>query len=369
MTPSTSSADGLAAMPRAPLLVRAARREPVERTPVWFMRQAGRVLPEYRTLRARWTLVEMSTQPELAVEVTLQPLRRMRLDAAILFADIVTPLIGAGVPIDIVEGVGPVIASPVRDEAAALAIPVLEPERDVPHVLEALRLLRRALDPTQALIGFAGAPFTLAAYLIEGGPSRHFVRTKALMYGAPSVWRALMHRLTEMTIAYLHAQVGAGADAVQLFDSWVGALDPDDYARYVQPYTRRIFASLAPLDVPAIHFGVGTATLLPSLRGDGATVIGLDWRVPLDEGWATVGHHLAVQGNLDPAALFAPPDIMERKALDVLARAGTRPGHLFNLGHGFHPDTPLDAAIRLAEFVAERSAGIRAAAMPAAAVA
>jgi len=346
-------------MTRTPLLVRAARREAVERTPVWFMRQAGRILPEYRAIRERLTLVEISERPELAAEVTLQPLRRMPLDAAILFADIMTPLLGAGVALEIVEGVGPVIAVPVRDDAGVRAIRPLEPEQDVPHVLSALRILRRELGPAQALIGFAGAPFTLAAYLVEGRPSRDFVRTKSLMYGAPATWHALMERLTDLTIAYLHAQIVAGADVVQLFDSWVGALSPDDYAQYVQPYTRRIFSALGPAGVPMIHFGVTTATLLPAMRTDGATVIGLDWRTPLDEGWARVGHHLAVQGNLDPVALFAPRDVLEAKALDVLRRAGTRPGHIFNLGHGFLPGTPLDNAIRLAECVREESARMR----------
>jgi uroporphyrinogen decarboxylase len=342
-----------------PLLVRAARREPVDRTPVWFMRQAGRILPEYRALRERLTLVQISERPDLAAEVTLQPLRRMPLDAAILFADIMTPLIGAGVALEIVEGVGPVIASPIRNEAAVRAIRPLEPERDVPHVLEALRTLRRELDRHQALIGFAGAPFTLAAYLVEGRPSRDFVRTKSLMYGAPATWHVLMNRLTELTIAYLHSQVAAGADVIQLFDSWVGALNPMDYARSVQPYTRRIFAALGPTGVPMIHFGVSTTALLPAMRTDGASVIGLDWRIPLDEGWARVGHELGVQGNLDPVALFAPPDVLEAHAADVLRRAGTRPGHIFNLGHGFLPNTPLDHAIRLAEFVREESARIR----------
>ena len=333
------------------LLVRTARREPVERTPVWFMRQAGRVLPEYRALRERYSLIEISQHPELTVDVTLQPLRRMPLDAAILFADIMTPLLGAGVALDIVEGVGPVIASPIRDAAAVDALRPLEPDADVPYVLEALRILRRELDPSRALIGFAGAPFTLAAYLVEGRPSRDFVRTKSLMYGDTPTWRSLMERLTALTISYLRAQVVAGADVIQLFDSWVGALSPDDYAAFVQPYTRRIFAALGASGAPMIHFGVTTATLLGAMRGDGANVIGLDWRTPLDEGWARVGHDLAVQGNLDPVALFAPPAVLEAKAIDVLARAAARPGHIFNLGHGIRPGTPLDNVIRLVDVV------------------
>ena len=340
---------------RNPLLVRTARREPADRTPVWFMRQAGRILPEYRAIREHLTLPEISKRPDVAADVTLQPLRRMPLDAAILFADIMTPLIGVGVALDIVEGVGPVIDSPVRDEAGVRAIRELQPEADVPYVLETLRLVRRELAAEQALIGFAGAPFTLAAYLIEGRPSRDFVRTKSLMYGAPATWHLLMDRLAELTVAYLRAQIAAGVDVVQVFDSWVGALSPDDYARYVQPYMRRIFVSLGPTGVPMIHFGVATSTLLPAMRTDGATVIGLDWRVPLDEGWAIIGRNTAVQGNLDPVALFAPTHVLEAKASDVLQRAACRPGHIFNLGHGFLPNTPLDNAIRLAEYVREES--------------
>ena len=325
------------------------------------MRQAGRVLPEYRALRERWSLLEISQNPALAVAVTLQPLARMPLDAAILFADIMTPLHGAGVGLDIVEGVGPVIESPVRDAAGVAALRALVPEEDVPYVLEALRTLRRELAPDVALIGFAGAPFTLASYLIEGRPTRAFTATKTMMYAAPSLWHELMERLCTLTLAYLRAQIAAGADAVQLFDSWVGALSPDDYVEFVSPYTVRIFEGLKETsDAPRIHFGVGTATLLDVMRGEGASVIGLDWRVPLDEGWARIGHHLGVQGNLDPVALFAPPDVLERKAADVLQRAAGRPGHIFNLGHGILPNTPLDGAVRLVHTVREQSARIHA---------
>jgi uroporphyrinogen decarboxylase len=343
------------------LLVRAARREPVERTPVWMMRQAGRLLPEYRALRERWSLLEISGNPELAVTVTLQPLRRMPLDAAILFADIMTPLHAAGVALDIVEGIGPVIESPVRDAAGVRALRPLTPEADVPYVLETLRTLRGELEPDIALIGFAGAPFTLASYLIEGRPTRTFARTKTMMYAAPALWHELMERLSALTLSYLRAQIAAGADAVQLFDSWIGALAPADYERYVAPHTARIFAGLrGASDAPRIHFGVGTATLLDAMRTDGASVIGLDWRVPLDEGWARIGHDLAVQGNLDPVALFAPPAVLEEKIADVLRRAGGRPGHIFNLGHGVLPDTPLDGAMRLVDIVREQSARIHA---------
>jgi uroporphyrinogen decarboxylase len=324
------------------------------------MRQAGRVLPEYRTLRERWSLIEISANPELAVTVALQPLRRMPLDAAIVFADIMTPLIGIGIPIAITDGIGPVIESPIATVDDVDAIRSLEPAADVPHVLEAIRVLRSELPPEQAVIGFGGAPFTLASYLIEGRSSRDFVRTKSLMYGAPVVWHELMERLTDLTIRYLAAQISAGADVVQLFDSWVGALSPDDYERYVRPYTRRIFGALSDTAVPTIHFGVDTAGLLDQIREDGATVIGLDWRIPLDVSWARLGDELAVQGNLDPAALFAPVGVLEGKALDVLDQAGARTGHIFNLGHGLLPGTPLDNVIRLVDFVRERSAQLRA---------
>jgi uroporphyrinogen decarboxylase len=360
----------MSAAPRArqaaqPLLVRAAWGERVERTPLWMMRQAGRLLPEYRALRERWSLLEISRQPELAARVTLQPLNHMPLDAAILFADIMTPLDGAGVALDIVEGVGPVIESPVRSEEDVRAMRPLEPEADVPYVLETLRTLRHELDPEVALIGFAGAPFTLASYLIEGRPSRTFTRTKTMMYSAPTLWHELMSRLSTLTMTYLRAQISAGADAVQLFDSWVGALAPDDYASHVAPYTARIFAALRETArVPLIHFGVGTATLLDEMRTNGATVIGLDWRVPLDVGWARVGHHLAVQGNLDPATLFAPRTVISKKAGEVLRRAGGRPGHIFNLGHGILPGTPLDGAIHLVHTVREQSASIHAGSVP-----
>lgn len=341
------------------LLLRAARRLPTDRTPVWFMRQAGRVLPEYRAVRERWTLEEIVRQPDVCVEVSLQPLRRMPLDAAIMFADIMTPLSGVGIDLEIVEGTGPVIANPIRDAGGLDALRALEPEADVPFVLETLRRLRAEVPREVAVIGFAGAPFTLAAYLVEGRPSRDFIRTKSLMLGEPTLWHALMTRLSSITIAYLRAQAAAGADALQLFDSWVGALAPDDYITYVQPHVRRIFQALHDLDVPLIHFGTNTASLLTEMKDDGASVIGLDWRVRLDEGWTLVGHDRAVQGNLDPAVLFAPTRVIHAAADDILQRAGTRPGHIFNLGHGLLPGTPLDAVIGLVDHVHERSRQIR----------
>lgn len=342
------------------LFVRAARREPTERTPVWFMRQAGRVLPEYRALRERWELLEICRQPDLCAEVTLQPVRRIPVDAAVMFADIMLPLVGAGVELELVDNVGPVIRQPIRDRTGLAQLRPLEPEGDVPFVLETIRLVQRELAGRIALIGFAGAPFTLASYLIEGKPSREFLLTKRMMYHDPALWHDLMDRLTENMITYLHAQVAAGVDTLQLFDSWVGALSPADYAAYVAPYTRRIFAALAPAGLPLIHFGTNTAGLLDQMKDDGGTLIGVDWRIPLDVAWARVGAPRGIQGNLDPAALLAPPDILEARAADVLRRAGARPGHIFNLGHGLLPDTPLDNILRLVDFVHAASARLRA---------
>jgi uroporphyrinogen decarboxylase len=341
------------------LFLRAARREATERTPVWFMRQAGRVLPEYRAVREKWSLEEIVRQPDLCVEITLQPVRRMPLDAAVMFADIMTPLSGVGVDLEIVEGVGPVIANPVRSAGELRALRKLEAEQDVPYVLETLRRLRQELPAEVAVLGFAGAPFTLAAYLVEGRPSRDFARTKALMLGQPALWNELMTRLSDITIAYLRAQASAGADALQLFDSWIGALSPDDYVQHVRPHVRRILASLADTGKALIQFGTNTASLLDEMKDDGASVIGLDWRVRLDEAWMRVGHDKAVQGNLDPASLFAPFDVVARSADDILARAGTRAGHIFNLGHGLLPATPLDNIVRLVDHVHESSERIR----------
>jgi uroporphyrinogen decarboxylase len=335
--------------------LRACRREPVDRTPVWFMRQAGRYLPEYRELRRGRDMLETCRTPDLAVEITLQPLRRMPLDAAILFSDIMVPVAPLGVDVRIEEGVGPVVDSPIRTAAdvARLRTP-LEPETAVPFVLEAIRLLRKEL--TVPLIGFAGAPFTLASYLVEGGPSRNHERTKALMHSDPGAWGALMTALGGATVAYLRAQAEAGAQALQVFDSWAGALDPFDYEWHVLPVMRDVFAGLADLDVPLIHFGVGTGELLGLMRAAGATVVGVDWRVPLDVAWERVGLDCAVQGNLDPAACLGPWGVVEAKAADVLRRAAGRAGHVFNLGHGVLPETPPETMERLAELVHERTA-------------
>lgn len=328
--------------------LRACRREPVMRTPIWLMRQAGRYMPEYRALREKYDLLTICRTPELAAQVTLQPLARFDLDAAILFSDIMIPLRGMGVEFEIRENVGPVIDKPIGSEADVRALRLLEPERDVPFVPETIRALRRELRVP--LIGFAGAPFTLASYLIEGKGSRDLLKTKQFMYTQPAAWHMLLGKLALSIAAYLRAQVDAGAQAVQLFDSWVGALAPHDYAAYVSVYSKIIFDSLAETNVPRIHFGTGTATLLEQMRDAGATVMGIDWRVPLNEARARLGD-VALQGNLDPAILLTTPDVVEREARVVLAQAGCANGYIFNLGHGILPQTPLENVERLIEVV------------------
>jgi len=339
-----------------PLLVRAARREPVERTPVWFMRQAGRSLPEYREIRKTHGLFEIVAQPELTAEVTLQPVRRHDVDAAVMFTDITYPVLGMGVDVELVESIGPVVERPIESAADVERLVVRDPEEATPTILEAVRLVRSELRDDQAVIGFCGGPFTVAGYLIEGKPSREFLKVKAMMYGAPEVWHALMEKLTEQFSRYVAAKARAGADAIQLFDSWVGALSPADYAEFVAPYSARI---LAAVDVPTIHFGTGTATLLEDMAAAGGDVIGLDWRIPLDRGWETVGEEHGVQGNLDPALLLGPWERVEAGARDVLARADGRPGHIFNLGHGVLPGTDPGALGRLVELVHEATVEAR----------
>jgi uroporphyrinogen decarboxylase len=324
------------------LFLRACRREPVPRPPVWFMRQAGRYMPEYRALRARHTLLELCRTPELAVEVTLQPVDHLDVDAAILFSDLLLPLEPLGVPFDFKAGEGPVIERPLRSQDDIRALRRFEPRESLGMVLEAIRLLRRALDGRVPLIGFAGAPFTLASYMVEGGHSNNFALTKQLMYGDPAAWHVLAALLADVVADYLRAQVEAGAQALQVFDSWVGALDADDYREFVLPHTRSIFERLRDVGVPLIHFGTGTGHLLALQREAGGDVIGVDWRTPLDEGWARIGFDRAVQGNLDPTLLFAPLERLLPRVDDVLRRAGSRPGHVFNLGHGILPGTPVE---------------------------
>jgi uroporphyrinogen decarboxylase len=320
---------------------------------VWFMRQAGRSLPEYRAIRERHGFFDVAGTPELCAEVTLQPVRRHGVDAAVIFADIMSPVLGMGVEVDLVEGVGPVIERPIESLADVERLRVSEPEEWGAPILEAVRIVRRELDEEKAVIGFCGGPFTVAGYLVEGKPSRDFVRTKSLMYREPAVWHALMERLADQSARYVAAQVRAGADVIGLMDSWVGALTPADYEEFVEPYSARV---LAAVDAPTFHFGTGTTPpLLELLARAGGDVIGLDWRMPLDVGWEAVGEDRGVQGNLDPAALFGPWARVEAGALDVLSRAGGRPGHIFNLGHGVLPKTDPDVLTRLTALVQEHT--------------
>ncbi len=341
-----------AAEPVLPALVRAARRQIVDRRPVWFMRQAGRSLPEYRKVREKYDLFAICQKPELCAEVTMQPVRRLGVDGAVLFADIMLPVaFGLGVDLQLVDGIGPVVQQPIRTRQDIDRLQLRTPAESVPFVLDTIRLLRRELDPAVAVIGFSGAPFTLAGYLIEGKPSREFLITKGLMYAEPDVWEALMARLSGLVLDYLLAQVEAGAQVVQVFDSWVGCLSPMDYRRYVLPHMTRIFAGLQRAGAPSIHFGTGTAGILTLMREAGGDVIGLDWRVDLGDAWRTVGYDRAIQGNLDPALLLGPWPVIEDGARRVIEAAGGRPGHIFNLGHGVLPDTPVEHLQRLVEFV------------------
>ncbi|MGW1814718.1 uroporphyrinogen decarboxylase [Streptomyces sp. NPDC002125] len=334
--------------------LKACRREPVPHTPVWFMRQAGRSLPEYLKVREGIAMLDSCMMPELVTEITLQPVRRHKVDAAIYFSDIVVPLKAIGIDLDIKPGVGPVIAEPIRTRADLARLRDLTPE-DVPYVTEAFGMLTRELGSTP-LIGFAGAPFTLASYLVEGGPSRNHERTKAMMYGDPELWADLLDRLAEITGAFLKVQIEAGASAVQLFDSWVGALAPADYRRSVMPASAKVFDAVAPYGVPRIHFGVGTSELLGLMGEAGADVVGVDWRIPMDEGARRVGPGKALQGNLDPAVLFAPTEAVEAKTREVLDAAAGLEGHIFNLGHGVLPSTDPDALTRLVQYVHEQTA-------------
>ncbi len=351
--PDTSNLDPPTAGLSDSAFLRAARGEPVPHTPVWFMRQAGRSLPEYRKVREGVAMLESCMRPDLITEITLQPVRRYGVDAAIFFSDIVLPLKAVGVDLDIKPGVGPVVASPVRTLADVEAIPDLTPEH-VPYITEAVQQLVAELGATP-LIGFAGAPFTVASYLVEGGPSKEHARTKAMMYGAPDVWDALMRKIAGIAAAYLRVQVSAGASAVQLFDSWAGATSPQDYRRHVMPYSASVLAAAGELGVPRIHFGVGTGELLGLMGSAGADVVGVDWRVPLEDGVRRVGGR-AVQGNLDPSLVFAPTEVMLGRAAEVLDAGRAAPGHIFNLGHGVLPSTDPDQLARLTDFVHEQSA-------------
>lgn len=321
--------------------LKACRREPVDCTPVWFMRQAGRYMAEYRALRAKHSILELCKTPELAAQVTLQPIDRFPLDAAIIFADILLPLEPMGLSLEFAQGEGPVIHNPVRDQADVERLNVID-GGELEYVAEAIRQARRALNGRVPLIGFAGAPFTLASYAIEGGSSRNYLLTKQLMYCEPKAWHQLMDKFARVITGYLRRQIKAGAQAIQLFDSWVGCLSVGDYVEYVLPHVQLIFEGLKREGVPMIHFGTGTSAMLRQMREAGGDVIGVDWRIHLDEAWAIVGHDVAVQGNLDPLTLFAPLHEIERRVADILRRAGGRPGHIFNLGHGILPTTPIE---------------------------
>ena len=335
--------------------IRACRREPVDCTPLWFMRQAGRYMPEYRNLRERHSLLDLCKTPELAVEVTLQPLKIFSVDAAILFADLLLPLEPMGAPFEFQASEGPVVHSPIRTARDVERLRLIEPEEDLGYVLTAIRWLRRELNGKTPLIGFAGAPFTLASYLIEGGKSSHYVTTKRLMYSEPEVWNALAAKLAEVVRRFLRAQIEAGAQAVQLFDSWVGALSPEDYVTFVEPHVAHVLKDVMQTGVPVIHFGTGTQGLLEFQNRAGGTVIGIDWRTPIEEARRRLGASVALQGNLDPILLFAPKEMLAARAKDLLSRAGKQ-GYIFNLGHGILPQTDPDQVRFLCDWVHEQSA-------------
>lgn len=337
-------------------ILRAFRGETTDCTPIWLMRQAGRYMAEYRAIRAQHSFLEVSKTPALCTEVTLQPIRAFHMDAAIIFADIMTPLEGLGIDYDIVPGKGPVIDSPLRTLDAVEALRAFDAERDVDFLLTAIENVVKELNGEVPVIGFAGAPFTLACYIMEGQGSRQFAQARTTMLTNPTLWHALMQRLADMLVIYLRAQIHAGAQAIQLFDSWVGLLSPQLYREWVLPYTRQVFEGLNDAGVPRIHFGTGTATLLEAMAEAGGDVMGLDWRIPLDDGWRRVGHHRAIQGNLDPVVLLSSPEVIEEQVRDILARAAGRPGHTFNLGHGILRQTPPEHVGLLVDLVHKLSA-------------
>ena len=342
-------------MTGADLMLAAARREPADRTPIWFMRQAGRCLAGYRALRETYDILTITRTPELCAQVTLMPVTEFGVDAAVMYADIMLPLTGMGVPFSIDPGIGPIIHAPVRSADDVSALRIVDPRESTPELYEAIRLVRKELDGTTAVVGFAGGPFTVASYMIEGKPTKEFSKTKAMLHGDPELWHRLMSTLTEVTIAYLEAQVEAGAQMIQLFDSWAGALSVAAYEASVLPYSRRILEAVAATGVPTIHFGTTTSHLLESMASAGSDVISVDWRLPLDVAWSRIGER-AIQGNLDPGVMLAPFDVIAREARLILGQAGGRPGHIFNLGHGVLPETSSDDLKRLAQLVHQESA-------------
>jgi len=334
----------------------ACRREKTPYTPVWLMRQAGRYMEEYRKLRAQFNFLELCKRPDLAAEITVTPVERLGVDAAILFADILLLLEPMGAGLEYTKEDGPLIRSQVRTRTDVEQLLEFDPQEALPFVFEAVRKSCAALNGKVPLIGFAGAPFTLASYLIEGGGSRNYLRTKRVIHSDPGAWRALMTRLSSVIAKYLNAQIAAGVEAVQLFDSWAGCLSPDDYERSVLPYTRATIAALTP-GIPVIHFSTGTGGFLKALRAAGGDIISVDWRVNIDKAWECLGYDVGIQGNLDPAALLAPPREIRRRVAEILRRAGGRPGHIFNLGHGVLPETPVENVVAMVEAVHELSAG------------
>jgi len=328
-------------------------------TPIWLMRQAGRYLPEYRQVRGKYSFLEMCRLPEVAAEITLQPLRRFELDAAILFSDILIPLPPMGINLDFYESKGPVIENPVRSTADIERLRVPDPYEDTGFVAEAIKLIKNELKNERALIGFAGAPFTLASYAVEGGHSKNYIKVKQLMWNEPEAFQTLMDKITETIIGYLSMQLEAGADAVQLFDSWIGALSPKDFEQLALPFINKIFKALKKYGKPTIYFGTMTSGFLNLLAGVESTAIGVDWRINIGEAWNTVGHDKAIQGNLDPVVLYAEKEVIRAKAEDILLQVGKRPGHIFNLGHGLTPETPIDSVKFLVDFVHDRSSEIK----------
>lgn len=323
------------------LFIKACRREEVERTPIWLMRQAGRYMAEYQDVRNKHSFLEMCKNPELAAEITMQPLERLGVDAAILFSDILIPVEAMGMRLEFKEGTGPIIHNPVRTGKEISALNVPEPEEKLPFVMDTIRLLRKRLDGKLPLIGFSGAPFTTASYMVEGGGSRNYLHTKSMMYNHPELFNGLMEKISTTLSLYLNAQIKAGVHAVQLFDSWVGALSPTDYERFVLPHTKRLIDAVS-REVPFIHFATGSSTLLELMKKAGGDVIGVDWRINLDDAWKRIGYDVGIQGNLDPMVLFAGPAEIENRARQILNMAENRPGHIFNLGHGIHKETPVE---------------------------
>jgi uroporphyrinogen decarboxylase len=333
----------------------ACRRQKTAYTPVWLMRQAGRYMEEYRKLRAEYSFLDLCKRPELAAEITVAPVKKLGVDAAILFADILLILEPMGLGLEYTKDDGPVIKAQIRSRTDVEELNDFAPEKELSFVFEAVRQCRSALNGKVPLIGFAGAPFTLASYIVEGGGSRNYLKTKKLIYSDPGAWKALMERLAAAVAKYLNAQIAAGVEAVQLFDSWAGCLSPGDYQRYVLPYTRAAIAAITP-GTPVIHFSTGTAGMLKLVREAGGDVIGVDWRIQLDDAWKVIGDDIAIQGNLDPAALLAKPKEIRSRVEDILNRAGGRPGHIFNLGHGVLPETPVENAVAMVDAVHELSA-------------